>query len=390
MQSKTQKHKKVGLDQLAERALIQKSHLLHQNNKSNVVAIHYREHKRDEIGDLHRYAKAFANASLTPLATVVPTKNVFCIRGLGPAYQNLLNHLSIDFKRIRHAYPQYKQSPIFEAFETIQRRFHGLNYGTYRELMTEQQANDLLKKLEVAARCLHRRLRSPCVKKAHSNFRRNAQKTFRHLLAYLDYCFRSRCNLLAIRVDLGFHLTDQHILHPDESDRNPDFDSIANWRDQFANHLENTFRDNLVGRVLKVEHGAEKKFHLHCLILLDAAKYQQDVMIGKQLGEFWSKSITQGQGGYFNINGSRTRHLWPALGRIDGTNPTVQVGLQLIAAYFTLAESFIKPTFAGNRHTLTTGCIIESERPLKSKRGKYKGGITDVRMHEAINRIRFI
>lgn len=390
MPIKTQKHTKFDFERLAERVLTQRSHPLIQNNESDFIATNYREHKRDELGDLHRYANAFAKSHLAPLAEIVPAKNEFRIRGITSEYKNLLTHLSMNFRRIRDAYPKYKQSPIFEVFENVQRRFPEVNSGAYRELMTEQQALHLIKKLKVAARFLHRRLRSPCVKKAYSNFRRNAQKTYWHLLAYFDSCFRTRSNLLAVRIDLGFYLNDRHILQPDDSDQCPDFDSVADWRDQFIDHLDKTFKDNLIGRVLKIEHGPEKKFHLHCLVLLDAAKHQKDVMIGKQLGEYWSKFITKGQGGYFNVNGSRTRHLWPALGKIDGTNPTVQVGLQLMAAYFTLAELYIKPIFAGDRRTLTNGCITEHKRAHKSKRGKYKGGIMNVRMHEAVNRIGFI
>ncbi len=80
--------------------------------------------------------------------------------------------------------------------------------------------------------------------------------------------------------------------------------------------------------------------------------------MAKMQGEVWSNPIAQGQGTYLNCNASKCLYLWCALGKVYATNMHVQKGLRFIAAYMTLGELVIKPSFA--RYSR---CLGRGQRP---------------------------
>lgn len=75
---------------------------------------------------------------------------------------------------------------------------------------------------------------------------------------------------------------------------------------------------DMVGYILRLEYSFLKGFHYHALIIYNGSLRQQDIVIGKMLGEHWVNSIVpNGDGRYFNCNGSKNRYRKLGIGTIN-------------------------------------------------------------------------
>lgn len=353
------------------------------------------------ISTLHQLARRFATyqGSLLNLThqIVRPNDPALIVLSRTSSFTDQLIHaLSMDFDKIRAHHPLHEMSPIFEAFACVARRFQIDWWSVTRSSHEEGHGKWIKRAFETAARVLQKRLRASHLQRALVKFRRGALKNYQSVLRYMDSCLQRRSNVTIIRLDLHFNKRIEELhctkvptkLRPVIDDKT--MSEIHDDRRAFFNIVRKRLGAGLLGYVWKVEHGPERKFHIHVLLILDAAKHQEDISLGKMLGEEWSNSVAPGQGTYFNCNSAKGLYQWCALGKVDATDVRVQKGLRFIAAYMTLGELFIKPSFARNSRCLGRGQAYTTSKSKVGRPSRYVPGSLRPKVSEDIRKISFI
>lgn len=226
------------------------------------------------------------------------------------------------------------------------------------------------------------------------------------LLDYLTGLFERYARLLVIRLDLGYsqqELFNQHQTMRDETSRRAayinslpeseqigkskfdptiplapatkpklgfDLDDIIRHREEFIEYLRKNFNSNLKGFAWKLEYGFFKGYHYHLIIMLDGSMHREYVTIGKMLGEYWNRAITNGNGIYYNCVAVKNKYRHCAVGVQHHTNPELLTGLTMIADYMTKSDLYVKLVLPKNHRTFGRGVLpklTNRGRPRKNK-----------------------
>lgn len=116
----------------------------------------------------------------------------------------------------------------------------------------------------------------------------------RSLREYLQKLTHHYAKLLFIRIDLSIELKHQHAV---------DIEQFNAYLRTFINRVQNqdTCFKSLQGYAWALEHGEQKGYHCHLLLIYDGHKHQKDFGMAIQVGQCWSE-ITANQGYYFISN----------------------------------------------------------------------------------------
>jgi hypothetical protein len=300
------------------------------------------ERKGQEVSLVNTYARRLANQT-QPLFKLERFAG-----GWAPKEVNdgVMFHVlrKIEFADIRDQFRHHRQSPFFEVIESELKNLEELHGKNFIDLLFERSnkvtAETNLEAVLYICRQLQTRLKD--AKARQSNFVRAATKNYRSLIACLQAAMRKRVRMTIGRIDLSYAKGVSQIFAPEGAEDVISLKILQEHRDAFSAHLEETFKGALIDYTWIIEHGADRQWHLHCLILLDQAKHHQDVNIVRALGEHWKRAITKGLGHYWNCNAHKSLYTFPALGAVNVNDEVVRKGLRFIAAYFTLAGLFVK------------------------------------------------
>lgn len=393
MSKKKVLHTEKEFNQLGQAALISRDFLLDEQEGQQATYYSYRfkdkSKKSNNLSDIHRLASCIVKGRNVNKFKLEKTKDGHIIKPVDNMSRECLRNLTSDLSAYRSAFPGYDLTPTFKAFETVAMRFQEL--WRAHEPMPEPFAKVMLRYVTSAVNCLQRRLRTEKNKASNSNFRRNAQKQFHRVLDYINACFQKRANLLSLRLDLSIKIPksephSQQILPKDVT-----FKLIHKYRAAFTKHVINTFGKGLVGYISKLENAPLKGFHIHFLILLDGSMHQQDLVINKMLKAHWEDKITNGCGFCFDVNRQNQRkYSYPAVGKIHAEHPDVQLGMFFIAAYFTLAEMYVKPNFGEKCKTLTKGVVKPSSIDPRNRNKRYMVDERFTTLKDILNKISWI
>lgn len=207
---------------------------------------------------------------------------------------------------------------------------------------------------------LRKSIRSKVFKTSLESFYRTSSNNFRSIVDFYSKIMGSHSRVLSVRVDLSYRGGAIRSM-PDLNDEL----LVLNDRDRFIHHLRKTFSSGLLGYVWKIEYGCQKGFHIHFHALFNGSLHQQDVLIGKVLGEYWSSEITQGIGIYRNCNARKNDYHFLALGSLSRSNVHALKGLGMIARYFSKADLLARVALAGSHRSMGKSAI----RVQEGKRG---------------------
>lgn len=79
-------------------------------------------------------------------------------------------------------------------------------------------------------------------------------------------------------------------------------------------HKQTCF-EYLQGYAWAIEHGRDRGFHCHLLLIYDGAKRQSDYYLGLCVGNKWVE-VTQGKGDYYNCNNTEYKAYWANLKKL--------------------------------------------------------------------------
>lgn len=245
--------------------------------------------------------------------------------------------------------------PTIELFLTHMRavprlhlaRMPSLNSQTAHKL-ADAINNALGAFLSTSKRQLHR--------KRLNNLRRVEKRNQRSIATYINSLFAQYSKLLFIRLDIGYREAHYHRLTADNTTHD---------LRHYLSVIQRRFK-RLVGYIWKIEYGIDRRFHFHLTFIFNGAEHQQDVSLGKALGEQW-EAITDGQGNYYNCNSRRVQYQeWgtDGIGMVHYADTDKQALLLRALGYLTKPDEQILATLPAGRRTFG-----RMERPTARSRG---------------------
>lgn len=181
------------------------------------------------------------------------------------------------------------------------------------------------------------------------NQKNKANKLFSNLFSIFS-------KLLIIRVDLA--------IHP-ENEVNLDYIKACMEKFLKSLHYPKDGIPHIEGFIWKLEFGALKGHHFHCIFIMNGNQYKQDSHYAQQLGELWKK-VTNGKGIYHNCNSSKSKYRKLAIGTISHDDDAARSNIELMIDYIVKTDQFIiEKTLTKYR---TFG--VSSRKLNKSNRGR--------------------
>lgn len=206
--------------------------------------------------------------------------------------------------------------------------------------------NDLESRIYKCFEVLSEKLSNPKFKKLILQSQMTADKNYRGMLSYIDKLFDKRANLLVVRVDLSYNAEIADIRrreHLTMAEHASEFQQVkADLKRLLDNRRHNKIFRGLLGYIWKLEHGVMRGYHYHVIFFFDGSLRCHDISIGKQIGDYWQKNITQGRGVYFNVNGSKCRYTNDIRGAINDSDTEAKKGLVYLAKYFSKPDYFMR------------------------------------------------
>ena len=180
-------------------------------------------------------------------------------------------------------------------------------------------------------------------RKRLNNLRRAEKRNQRSIATYINSLFAQHAKLLFIRLDIGYREAHYHRL------------TVDNTSDNLRHYLSVIQRrfKHLVGYIWKIEYGADRRFHFHLTFIFNGAEHQQDISLGRLLGEQW-ETITDGQGNYYNCNSRRVQYQeWgtDGIGMVHYADTGKQDLLLSALGYLTKPDEQILATLPAGRRT---------------------------------------
>lgn len=162
----------------------------------------------------------------------------------------------------------------------------------------------------------------------------NAIRNYQEAEEYIACLFDWHSRLLVIRIDIGYRHDYAEKLSIPEA--NKDFVRL------FNNLRFNKLFDALVGKLWKLEVGEEKGIHYHLMLFFDGAAVRKDAFIASQIGEYWVKKITGGNGVYYNCNASKNKYKRCGIGMISHNDHEKRQNLLNALQYLTKQDQYLR------------------------------------------------
>lgn len=189
----------------------------------------------------------------------------------------------------------------------------------------------------------------PEIKKLRHNGIRTGKADYKSLIEYQARLFEIYAHLLVVRVDFGYKKKVSSSILPT--------DFLAHLKKFRASLQVHSVFEHLVGYAMKIEHGAERGFHVHGLFFFDGSKVQQDVLRGKMIGRHWERLIPDDMGHYFNCNAKRLK-FYDALGMVRYHDIEKRQGLIYLIQYMMKTDSAAR-IMLGKSRTFLRGIMPE-------------------------------
>ncbi|NZA01150.1 inovirus-type Gp2 protein [Ottowia beijingensis] len=136
------------------------------------------------------------------------------------------------------------------------------------------------------------------------------------------------------------------------------FDEIDTAREKSLRRIRDVFGSGLLGYIWKLEYGARKGFHYHCVFLLNGSVHRQDISIGNQIGKIWADYAPNGLGIFRNCNANRGYYKFPAVGMLQYHESRHWKGLSHIANYLSKPDYYVLLKLPSDQKHRTFGTSV--------------------------------
>jgi hypothetical protein len=191
------------------------------------------------------------------------------------------------------------------------------------------------------------------------------------LMKYIDGLFKKRSRLLVLRVDLSYR-KDIEVSMLSEDEINNKYQQAKKDRENFLNNRRsNKLFEHLVGYAWKLEFASLKGFHYHMIFFFNSSMLHGDVNLAKNIGEYWAKTITKGNGLYYNCNANKGKYKTVGIGAIHCENHEQMKGLELAARYLTKPDYYAKINAPNIGKTFAKGGGITKSKGTRGRPRKH-------------------
>jgi hypothetical protein len=255
--------------------------------------------------------------------------------------ENLLKALGhVSEADVRPCFPCHGYNPYVElAFEALRQSPHMDYWIIHWKLVRGAEALRNTAELNLFVETLRRKAEDPDFKRAMERVRRNCDKNCTELKSYIRAIYRCRgTRHLVVRIDLSYERVGARnaYLHTSVT-----LKEVKQHIAKFRRYVNDKFK--ATGFVAKLEYGFLKGYHFHVLVFLNGHRHQQDVLIGKQMGEHWSASITEGRGLSFNCNAVAARYRKLGIGMINYDDGDKRTNLmEKVVPYLTKTDFWLR------------------------------------------------
>lgn len=138
----------------------------------------------------------------------------------------------------------------------------------------------------------------------------------------------------------------------------------------FAARRYNRLMKGIANYVWAIEQSEGSGLHLHVILFYDAGKHNHDEFIAKQIGEYWSKIVTEDKGEYWNSNQAWLKRRYAkkhgvGVGQIDWNEREKREALRTNLVYLAKADQYLMSRNIEHMHTFDMGQV-----PKKIKAGR--------------------
>lgn len=211
--------------------------------------------------------------------------------------EQLLRALQLPFEDILATLPQHHFNPFFDLLHRCREKHIADPTSLHHwKSLRNEEARMLCEALEALVCDLREGSKAPAVVRALDSARRRSDKRWKSTKNAIRESFQDCSKLLAIRLDLLFHMTTT--LYP----RAPAVseEEAYGYMVKFERYLRDRYP--LVRYIWGMEYGTETGFHFHILVFLNGHLAQDGIGLARRMGEHWEHVITEGKGRYFNCN----------------------------------------------------------------------------------------
>lgn len=293
--------------------------------------------------------------------------------------RQILNHLKIDVCAVSKQYPMHTLNPYVDLLfkQAAKRNLFALPWAIHT--LTNNEVVDRLDALNDYVDEVREIGRSAEFKKIIGDFERASNKNYRELCKFLDAHFDLFSRLLVLRIDLGYQ---KHQEWPDKLESDVTYDQVKAHRNALVRHLKKDLPPkSFVNYALKMEYGLDKAWHYHLLVLLDGSVVREDVTIAKLIGEHWTKTITNGNGLYWNCNGNKDAYKSCGIGMVSHSDIAAREGLKKAALYITKTDYYVSLQVPGNDRIFWKGNM---PKPKTTSVGRPRTRVSDQPMVSAV------
>ena len=178
--------------------------------------------------------------------------------------------------------------PTVSLFLTHMREVYGLHL-IHERYLDGDVGDELARDINNALYAFLWDFKSQAHRKRLKNLKRVESRNQRSISTYVNSLFDQHAKLLVIRLDIGYHedYYDQLTL-----------DLVTDDRNSYLREIQRKY-SALVGYIWKFEYGVDRRFHIHITFIFNGAVHQQDISLGRALGEAW-EDMPDSNGSYYN------------------------------------------------------------------------------------------
>lgn len=247
--------------------------------------------------------------------------------------------------------------PTVALFLTHMREVSGLSL-IHEQYLGSDVGDELAWDINNALSAFIRDFRSHVHRKRLRNLKRVESRNQRSITAYITSLFDRHAKLLVVRLDIGY--------------QEDYYDQLALGlvTDDLCCYLRRIQNDYpaLVGYIWKLEYGDARRFHIHVTFIFNGSVHQQDISLGRALGELW-EDITDNHGNYYNCQVRREEYQrWgtDGIGMVHYSDTVKRINLINALSYLTKLDMQILAVLPAGRRTFGRMEICNS----RSRRGR--------------------
>ena len=282
-----------------------------------------------------------------------------------PLGKSLLQTLKTNFAALRTHYPMHVFNPYVEEFIRQSKASNVIEIARIISSLRGDEITTCTKELNDFVDSIRQVGNGLEFKKTISDFSRLANKN-NHSTNELINAHFARCSrMLVVRFDVGYKKAEGW---PESTKDSVTYAETKKHREDLLKYLKKMpANDAFIASVCNMEYGLDKKWHYHCLLLLDSARLRGDVTIARLIGEHWNTTITKGRGLYWNCNANKNSYKCCGIGEVKHDDMEMREGLRKAVLYMTKPDYYIKLLVPGKDRKFWRTII---PKPKPNNRGR--------------------